>query len=185
MNTRSAFAAGMALVLSAGISKAGSTGTIITATLNASADLQTTCSALEGAPVAFGAMSSAQALGKTANGSIAVKCDPGIAFAVGLDYGNHSTNTTTRNMVCAADGTLMVYELYADAAYSTPITPIVIGSSITGDSTASTPGDTGILSATDLTVVTLHIPVYGKILSTYPAPCPSGYTDSVAIVLGY
>lgn len=185
MTSRSVIAALTALACSAGVCNAGSPGTIITSTMNVSANFPTACSALEGAPVDFGAMLSAQALGKTASGSVAVKCDPDLAFAVGLDYGQHATNATTRNMVCAASASLMSYELYADAARTTPVTPIVIGSSVTGNATASTPGGIGAVSPTDQTVLTLHIPIYGKILTAYPAPCPSGYTDSVAIFVGY
>lgn len=165
--------------------QAGSAQTIVAATLLVSANMAQSCTATQGAAVAFGTMTSAQALGQTAVGSVAVACDPGVAFAVGLDYGGRPTGGgTVRNMACTGSASLLTYELYAasadpNVASTNPIVPIVINTSTTGSSTANTPGGVGVAGQS------VTVPVFGKILSANPASCPGGYTDQVTITIGF
>ena len=104
---------------------------------------------------------------------------------MGLDYGMHpSGGGSTRNMACVGSGDLMTYELYAESetpgvASTNPIVPIQLNVSTTGSSSANTPGGVGVAAQA------VNVPVYGKILAANPAPCPGGYSDSVAITVGY
>jgi len=151
--------------------------------LNVTANVSASCQAAQSAPVAFGTITSlASAVNTT--GTISVTCDNGVPYAVGLNPGNNfSAASGLRQMSGSFGGVTyyLPYQLYVDAAHTTAFTDLVTGTSgsTTGSPTASTPGATGTGLAQTLTVYA-QVPAGVK-----PPPATFGYSDSVAITVGY
>jgi len=147
--------------------------------LQVSATINSSCSAAQGTPVAFGAIQSlASAVNTT--GTISVTCDTGTPYAVGLGLGQNPSGQQRQMSAFIGTGfSYLPYQLYVDAAYTTAFTDITTGASGSplGSSVASTPGSTGTGLAQTLTV-------YGQIAAGTKPP-PGNYSDSVVITVGY
>ena len=86
------------------------------ATIAVSVEVLPNCTVAAG-PLAFGAVTAAEAPSRTATASIEVACGPDVPFTVALDDGQHSGDGT-RRALDPATGEYLAYEIFADAAHS-------------------------------------------------------------------
>ena len=152
--------------------------------LQVNATVLSSCQAAAGAAVAFGTIGSF-AIANTATGNVQVTCDVGVPYAIGLGLGTNASGSVRRmSGIYTINGVnttyFLPYELYADAAFTTPITDITTGvsGSTTGSATAATPGGTG-------TNLPQTVSVFGRIAAGTTKPPPATYGDVVTITVGY
>ena len=110
---RSAAAAAIAWCLSAGGAMAQ---TSASATMAVSIEITPNCTVAAG-PLAFGAVTAADAPSQTATASIEVACGPDVAFTVQVDDGQYAS-AGTRRALDPATGQYVSYEIYADSAHT-------------------------------------------------------------------
>ena len=88
----------------------------ISAAMSVSLEVQPNCTvAVE--PLAFGPVSVETTGSPSATASIDVACGPGVAFAVSLDGGLHSSDGT-RRVLDPASGAYVAYDIFVDPAHS-------------------------------------------------------------------
>ena len=101
----------MAWCLTAGVARAQAS-----ASLAVSVEVTPNCT-VAAEPLAFGAMTAADAPSRTATASIEVACGPDVAFTVQLDDGQNAAGQT-RRAFDPATGQYVGYEIYADPAHT-------------------------------------------------------------------
>lgn len=133
-----------------------------TGTVAVSLNVSSACS-VTAEPLNFGSVSALDAV-VVASSPTTVKCTPGAAYQVYLDYGSNAAATTQRKLKSAA-GDLIDYNLFSDAGRTLAW----------GGAT----GVTGTGSGTDQPMT-----IYGRV--PVQAAKPAGdYTDSVTVTVNY
>ena len=103
----------MAWCLTAGVARAQASAS---ASLAVSVEVTPNCT-VAAEPLAFGAVTAANAPSQTATASIEVACGPDVAFTVQLDDGQNAAGQT-RRAFDPATGQYVGYEIYADPAHT-------------------------------------------------------------------
>ena len=99
--------------LSAGVARAQGSAS---ATIAVSIEITPNCT-VAAAPLAFGAVTAADAPSQAATASIEIACGPDVPFTVQLDDGQNAS-AGTRRALDPASGRYVDYEIYADAAHT-------------------------------------------------------------------
>lgn len=125
-------------------------------------------------PVGFGILAPGMATAQTdATGAVRVSCTSGVAYAVALDLGDNTTGLFGRRMRHQTLPTnYLSYELYSDAARSTPWRDNYFGLFSTWDVNATSTGAT-----------TVHT-VYAR-LPVGQTPPAGAYLDTVTATVTY
>lgn len=145
--------------------------------LDVNANVVASCNARQGTQVAFGDLKTLNSP-LSATGTVTVNCDSGVEYALGLDTGSNASGSQRRMRYSNYPNDYFIpYELYSDAAHTTPITNIATGSTVTGVATGATPGGSG--TGSDQTIT-----IYGQIPAG-PKPQPGLYQDRVTITVGF
>ena len=118
-------------------------------------------------PLAFGAVTAAEAPTRSATASIEVACGPEVPFTVALDDGQNPDGNS-RRAVDRATGQHLSYEIFADAAHSQRW------------------GSFGVQAVSDVTTLegTARLTAYGQIGTETPI-APGNYDDTVTVTTNF
>ncbi|WP_095011794.1 spore coat U domain-containing protein [Tsuneonella mangrovi] len=158
-------ALGLVLAGLAGIAPLPAFAGTATATVDVSLTIQSSCS-VQANPLTFTGQAS-QTI--DANSSVTVSCSAvptGNAVSLSLDQGTNAQGTT--RYLAAADGTLVPYAIYSDAAHTQ-----VWGS---GGQSVSVPVDSGSQ---------VSVPMYGQVPASGSSVATGTYSDTVVVTLSF
>jgi spore coat protein U-like protein len=153
------FCAGIAALAS---TPAFAAGQQATGTVDVSLNVSTSCS-VSAQPLSFGSVT-ALATAITASSATTVKCTPGAAYSVYVDFGKNAGAGTQRKMKSAA-GDFVNYDIYSDSSRTTAWTTT---SGVTGSGTGSDQPMT----------------LYGSVPVQSAAPA-GDYADQVTVTVNY
>ena len=142
------------------------TTTPASATMRVSVEVLPNC-AVVAEPLAFGAVTAAEAPGRSATASIEVACGPSVPFTVALDGGQYADGGT-RRALDPATGRYVAYDIFADAAHS-----LRWGSS-----------GAEAVSAVTTSAGTARLAAYGRLDSSTQVEA-GRYDDIVTVTIGF